>query len=100
MDLDWHTLTRPRQTIVIYMGLLALEQVCENLLVHGLSSDTPAALIEQGTLPQQRVIVATLKSLPDAVRAQQVKAPTLIIVGEVVRLRDKLAWFENVQTRI
>jgi len=94
MDLNWNHLIQPQQTAVIYMGLTGLPIICQQLIAHGMRSDMPAALIEQGTTPQQRVLRGTLSSLPDLVKTTPVRAPTLIIVGEVVRLREKLAWFE------
>ena len=76
------------------MGLTGLESICREMIHHGLSNNTPAALIQQGTTLNQRVIPATLGSLPDAVAAAKVKAPTLLIVGSVVTLHDELAWFD------
>lgn len=95
IDLNWKQLTAPNQTLVIYMGLLGLEQLCRQLILHGSSPNLPAALIEQGTTPKQRVITGTLSTLPKRVATEDVKAPTLIIVGNVVRLHDRLAWFET-----
>lgn len=94
MNLNWTALAQPGQTIVFYMGLLGVEVLCRELTAHGLPAATPAALIQQGTTPQQRVLTGTLASLPDIVRESGVKAPTLIIIGEVVRLRGRLKWFE------
>lgn len=94
MNLNWPALAQPRQTIVFYMGLLAVDVLCRELAAHGLPAATPAALIQQGTTPQQRVLTGTLDTLPEIVRQSDVKAPTLIIVGEVVKLRDRLKWFE------
>ena len=94
MNLNWTALAQPGQTIVFYMGLLGVEVLCRELTAHGLPAATPAALIQQGTTPQQRVLTGTLASLPDIVRESSVKAPTLIIIGEVVRLRGRLKWFE------
>jgi len=94
MDLDWVGLTRRRQTVVIYMGLHGLPTLCAKLVEHGLPPDWPAAIVQQGTTPQQRTVTGTLATLPQLALAAQLKAPTLIIVGEVVKLRDKLAWFE------
>jgi uroporphyrin-III C-methyltransferase/precorrin-2 dehydrogenase/sirohydrochlorin ferrochelatase len=96
LDLNWRALVQPRQTIVFYMGLLALDQLCARLVEHGLPAATPAALVQAGTTPQQRVLTGTLKTLPGIVRSSEVKAPTLIIIGEVVRLRERLKWFEPV----
>jgi uroporphyrin-III C-methyltransferase/precorrin-2 dehydrogenase/sirohydrochlorin ferrochelatase len=96
MNLNWRALAQPRQTIVFYMGLLGIDVLCRELAAHGLPAATPAALIQQGTTPQQRVLTGTLESLPGIVRRGGVKAPTLIIIGEVVRLRERLKWFEPV----
>jgi uroporphyrin-III C-methyltransferase / precorrin-2 dehydrogenase / sirohydrochlorin ferrochelatase len=93
-DLDWPALARPRQTIVVYMGLLGLPTVCANLVAHGLPPATPAAIVQQGTTDAQRVVTGTLESLPAAAAAAMLQPPTLIIIGEVVRLRERLGWFE------
>lgn len=94
MDLDWDALARPQQTVVVYMGLLGVATLCAKLIEHGMNAATPAALIQQGTTLRQRVLSGTLASLPDIVLREQPQAPTLIIVGGVVSLRDKLRWFE------
>ena len=93
MNLDWVGLARPRQTVVIYMGLMGLPVLCEKLVEHGLPPATPIAVVQQGTTTRQRVLAATLATMPDAVAAAKLKAPTLIIVGEVVKLREKLDWY-------
>jgi uroporphyrin-III C-methyltransferase/precorrin-2 dehydrogenase/sirohydrochlorin ferrochelatase len=95
MRLNWAALAQARQTLVVYMGLLGIDVLCKQLVVHGLPAATPAALIQQGTTAQQRVLAGDLASLPELVRRGGVKAPTLIIVGEVVRLREQLKWFEG-----
>jgi len=92
-DLDWPTLARPRQTVVIYMGLSGLATICTQLIAHGLPAHWPAAVVAQGTLASQRVVCATLATLADEVARQGLRSPCLTIVGEVVRLRDELAWF-------
>ena len=92
-DLDWAALARPRQTVVIYMGLGALVEICKQLIAHGLRPDTPAAVVQQGTTLEQRVVSATLADLNACVVEAGLRSPCLIIVGEVVRLRDELAWF-------
>jgi uroporphyrin-III C-methyltransferase/precorrin-2 dehydrogenase/sirohydrochlorin ferrochelatase len=94
MDLNWPALAQPRQTIVFYMGLLGIDILCRELVAHGLPAAMPAALIQQGTTPEQRVLVGDLATLPGIVRRGGVRAPTLIIIGEVVKLRDRLKWFE------
>ena len=97
VNLNWEGLVKPNQTIVIYMGLVALEPLCRELIEHGLSADTPIALVQQGTTRHQRVYVGNLKTMPDVIKGKDIKAPTLIIVGEVVRLREKLNWFHPEQ---
>mgnify|MGYP001279539473 CR=1 FL=1 len=95
MDLDWPALARPRQTLVVYMGLLGVETLCRQLIAHGLPPDLPAAVVSQATLPEQRVIAATLADLPRQVAGAGLQPPTLVIVGEVVKLRQQLAWYEG-----
>lgn len=94
-DLPWVDLVAPGQTLVFYMGLVGLPLICEQLIRHGRAADTPAALIQQGTTRNQRVFTGTLANLPQLVAQHEVHAPTLVIVGEVVTLRQKLAWFEG-----
>ncbi|RMD79973.1 MAG: uroporphyrinogen-III C-methyltransferase [Gammaproteobacteria bacterium] len=90
---DWEAMVRPGQTLVVYMGLQGLGELCAGLVAHGMPADTPAALVERGTTRDQRVITATVATLPEAVAAREVHPPTLLIVGEVVRLRERLAWY-------
>jgi uroporphyrin-III C-methyltransferase len=92
-DLDWAQLVRPRQTVVIYMGLTGLVDICANLMQHGLPGDWPAAVVANGTLDNQQVVCATLATLPQAVVEAGLSSPCLTIVGQVVRLREQLAWF-------
>ncbi|NCF80125.1 MAG: siroheme synthase, partial [Proteobacteria bacterium] len=80
--------------VVIYMGLNGLPVICRELQAHGMSATTPIALVEKGTTPEQKVIIGTLEDMPERIASATVRAPTLIIVGEVVRLHEKLAWFE------
>jgi uroporphyrin-III C-methyltransferase/precorrin-2 dehydrogenase/sirohydrochlorin ferrochelatase len=94
MNLDWPALARPNQTIVVYMGLLGLPVLCQQLIAHGLTAETPAAVVQQGTTENQRVVCGTLATLPLTAIKAGLTPPTLIIVGEVVRLREKLAWFD------
>jgi uroporphyrin-III C-methyltransferase len=93
LDLDWETLARPRQTVVIYMGLAALPVICRALIAHGQRSDMPVAVIERGTQPQQRVITGTLTTISALTAATAMQSPSLIIVGDVVRLHQSLHWF-------
>lgn len=90
-DLDYAALARARQTVVIYMGLSGLKVIAEQLIAHGLPPQWPAAVISKGTLPEQRVITATLATVAEAAAAAQLKSPCLTIVGEVVRLHGALA---------
>ena len=93
MNLDWPGLARPRQTVVIYMGLSGLPLLCARLIEHGLPADWPAAIVQHGTQPSQRTVTGTLATLPALAAAAELRAPTLIVVGEVVTLRDRLRWF-------
>jgi uroporphyrin-III C-methyltransferase/precorrin-2 dehydrogenase/sirohydrochlorin ferrochelatase len=98
-DLPWSELVAPSQTLVFYMGLVGLPVICQQLIAHGRAADTPAALVQQGTTINQRVFTGTLANLAERVANEQVQAPTLVIIGEVVQLREKLAWFEGAQNR-
>ncbi|MER2299792.1 MAG: siroheme synthase CysG [Pseudomonas sp.] len=96
-NLPWNDLVAPAQTLVFYMGLVGLPTICAELIRHGRAASTPAALVQQGTTRNQRVFTGTLADLPQLVAQHEVHAPTLVIVGEVVQLREKLAWFEGAQ---
>jgi uroporphyrin-III C-methyltransferase len=91
VDLDWNMLSRPKQTVVIYMGVGTLPVICEQLMAHGLPNDTPAALIENATLPHQRTVAGTLQQLPELAKSERVRPPALIVIGEVVALHEKLS---------
>lgn len=91
--LPWPELVTSGQTLVFYMGLVGLPEICRQLIAHGREARTPAALVEQGTSAAQRVIIGTLADLPERVRAAGARAPTLLIIGEVVTLHRHLAWF-------
>ena len=95
MDLNWDQLAQPHQTVVFYMGLVGLALIVEQLLNHGVSPDMPIALIQQGTTPHQRVFSGTLATIQEVIAEEKPQPPTLIIVGEVVKLREKLNWFQN-----
>ncbi len=95
INLNWTQLAAPNQTIVIYMGLVGLEKICRSLIEHGSPKDLPVALVQQGTTTHQRVITGTLETLPMTVASQNIKAPTLIIIGSVVTLHSKLNWFNG-----
>jgi len=93
MNLDWEALARPRQTVVVYMGLHGLNILCAELIKHGMPETTPIAIVQQGTTLNQRVITGTLATLPGIAEREKPQAPTLIIVGGVVTLHEKLTWF-------
>ncbi|MCW4454677.1 siroheme synthase CysG [Flavobacterium sp. MXW15] len=91
--LDWETLGRERQTLAFYMGVAGLETIRERLLAAGRGPETPFAIVENGSRPQQRVVAGTLATLPDTARQHRVASPALLIVGEVAALADTLHWF-------
>ncbi len=97
-ELDWPALVRPRQTVVVYMGVAALGPLCEQLQKHGMHPDLPAALIERGTTAAQRVVTATVSTLADAATRASIEPPALAIIGEVVRLREQMQWYEPLGT--
>lgn len=97
VDHDWRQFQSETETLVFYMGLLGLPQICAQLVAHGRAPDTPAALVERGTLLEQRVLTGTLSTMAAIVEREQPVAPTLFIVGDVVRLHSDLAWFGNHQ---
>jgi len=96
LNLDWEAMSRPHQTVVIYMGLVGLAEICQQLILRGVSPDMPVAVVQQGTTQQQRVVTATLETLAIKVAAAEMKPPCLTIIGEVVQLREKLNWFEPI----
>jgi uroporphyrin-III C-methyltransferase/precorrin-2 dehydrogenase/sirohydrochlorin ferrochelatase len=95
IDLNWPQLAQPHQTVVFYMGLVGLAVIVEQLRKHGVPPDMPIALIQQGTTHNQRVFSGTLATIQDVIAADKPEPPTLIIVGEVVRLREKLNWYQT-----
>lgn len=97
LDLNWSELVAPNQTVVFYMGRLSLPLICEQLIAHGLPTTHPIALVEEGTRASQQVIAGTLSDLPGKLDPDAAARASLIIVGEVVKLRDKLDWFKGAQ---
>lgn len=96
LDLDWDRLADPDTTLVIYMGLMKIDRICGRLIEAGLPAGTPAAAIQNGTLPTQKVVTATLSNLPGAVETAGLSAPTLFVVGAVAALAETLGWREGV----
>lgn len=91
-ELPWNELVYENQTLVLYMGLVGLERICEQLIAHGQRADMPVALISKGTTPEQKVVVGTLADIANKVSEHHIVAPTLTIIGEVVSLREQLKW--------
>ncbi len=94
INLNWEQLVQPNHTVVFYMGLTGIRVISEQLQAHGMPKNTPAALIEQGTTRNQRVHIGTVENLPELVITSGVRAPTLTIIGNVVKLHEKLHWYE------
>lgn len=92
-ELDWENLAAEKQTLVFYMGLNQAATIQQKLIEHGMPGEMPVAIVENGTAVTQRVIDGTLTQLGEL--AQQMNSPSLIIIGRVVGLRDKLNWFSN-----
>lgn len=99
LNLNWRSLAQPAQTLAFYMGSEGIETICAKLVEHGLAPTMPAALVEQGTQPEQRVRVGTLANLPRQLEGLEIKSPSLLIVGQVVQLHQDLAWFQPCEQR-
>ncbi len=97
LELDWDVLLRPNQTVAIYMGLSSLKILSEGFAEHGADPDTPAAIIDNGTRPNQRIVTGTISNLYDRATEAEFKGPSIIIIGGVVNLREKLQWFTDNQ---
>lgn len=91
-ELPWSELVYENQTLVLYMGLVGLEHICQQLIAHGQRPDMPVALVSKGTTPEQKVVVGTLSNIASKIAEYQIHAPTLTIIGEVVSLREQLQW--------
>ena len=93
-ELPWSELVYEHQTLVLYMGLVGLERITQQLIAHGLRPDMPVALVSKGTTPEQKVLVGTVADIAAKVEGSGIAAPTITIIGEVVKLRDQLRWFD------
>jgi uroporphyrin-III C-methyltransferase/precorrin-2 dehydrogenase/sirohydrochlorin ferrochelatase len=93
LHLNWKTLVQPHQTVVIYMGVRALPHIASRLIEYGLLEETPAALVQKATTADHRVLIGTLKTLPTLIKTEDIRLHSIIIIGEVVKLHQKLAWF-------
>lgn len=100
LNLDWDAIIRKKQTVVIYMGLIGLADICKQLITRGMSASMPIAIVQQGTTPRQRVVTGTLSDIAEKVALAAIKPPSLTIIGEVVLLRDKLNWFQPEENNI
>ena len=98
LQLNWQALVQPRQTVVVYMGLAGVGQLSQQLQQHGMRADMPVALVQQGTTDNQRVWLTTIDELPTLVEREEPVAPTLVIIGEVTKLQQHLAWFNADKT--
>jgi len=93
-DLDWPSLVRPNQTVVIYMGLGGLADICRQMMAHGAAPDLPIAVVQDGSIASQKVVTGTLSDIPERVTQAGLRSPCLTIIGNVVKLHDSLAWFK------
>ena len=93
VNLNWEMLAHEKQTLIFYMGMHGSKIICEELIKHGLSDVTPAALIVKGTTEDQEVIIGNLKNMPEIIMDRKIVPPTLLIIGDVVKLHNKLKWF-------
>jgi uroporphyrin-III C-methyltransferase/precorrin-2 dehydrogenase/sirohydrochlorin ferrochelatase len=99
IDLDWTALLQPRQTVAIYMGLRNIEALTQEFIARGADPDLPAAIIDNATRPTQQVVVGALGTLAEKARAAKLRGPSIIIVGTVVKLRDRLDWLPAAELR-
>ena len=93
LKLDWKNLVSKQETLVFYMGLLSIDTICKKLIKHGMASSMPIAAIERGTTTNQRVLVSTLREIPSVLDKGDFESPTLLIIGDVVTLRERLSWY-------
>ena len=95
LDVDWDVLLRPNQTVAIYMGLSNIEHLCKGFITRGADPDLPVAVIDNGTRPEQQVVIATVSTLCEKMKDAQLKGPAMIVIGTVVNLRQKLSWYKT-----
>jgi uroporphyrin-III C-methyltransferase/precorrin-2 dehydrogenase/sirohydrochlorin ferrochelatase len=100
-DLDWPSLVRRNQTVVIYMGLGGLPEICRQMILHGASPGLPIAVVQDGSIETQKVVTGTLADIPERVTQAGLKSPCLTLIGDVVKLHASLAWFQpNIKLEI
>lgn len=90
---DWDLLAKLNGTLVILMGMATLDAICQKLLAGGMAPETPATVIEQGTIPRQRQVTAKLAHIADYVAATGLRSPAVVVIGRVVDLGSSLSWF-------
>lgn len=95
IELDWQHIITDQQTLVFYMGMAALPQICEKLIANGMQASMPVAVVQQGTTSQQKVVIGTLIDIADKAQREQLQAPSLTIIGEVVKLHASLDWYQS-----
>ncbi len=93
LGFNWEALLQPKQTIAIYMGIKGIDVLRQNLIERGMDPDTPAAIVQRGTTPEQKVYVGTVGTLAKIVADNEIKPPSMIIIGDVVKLHEKLSWY-------
>jgi uroporphyrinogen III methyltransferase/synthase len=93
--LDWAKLADPQRTLVVLMATATLREIAAQLIAHGLAEDTPVAVVQDGTLPSQRVVAGSLSTIAAAAADANIAAPAVVIVGAVASLRERLRWFES-----
>lgn len=94
-DIDWEGLARGVQTIAFYMGVSNLDHICENLILHGKSPQTPVIVIQWGTWSRQKSVEGTLSSIVKKVKEEKIENPAITLVGDIVATREKIKWFEK-----
>jgi len=94
-SIRWEKISTAVDTIAFYLGVKNLPLICAKLIEHGRSKDTPVAIVHWGTMPEQRTVTGTLETIVDAARAEKIENPSIILVGDVVNLREKVQWFEQ-----
>ncbi len=99
LDLNWESLVQPQQTLAVYMGVKGVDLLCRELINHGMAPETPAAIIRQGTRPTQRTYIGMVNTLPEIVVSEDITPPSMLIIGDVVKLHEKLNWYEPISEK-
>jgi uroporphyrin-III C-methyltransferase / precorrin-2 dehydrogenase / sirohydrochlorin ferrochelatase len=100
LNLNWQALAQPRQTLAVYMGVKGIDVLCRELINHGLDSETPAAIIQRGTLPDQQTHIGKLNTLAEMIATHAISPPSMLIIGDVVKLHEKLSWYEPISEKL